>query len=266
LIKAELLQDATDAQVKRFMTDPTYVWEEKHNGDRRLIAKQGLDINDFNRNGEPAKGLPPNVIDALRKHPLHKFVIDAEYVYAERPEKIYVFDMLHSGDDAIVALPLSARKGYLHSAFDGFHPDVPVVESAATPQEKLALIERIMREHGEGFVMKDLTAPYRPSDGNRRWNFKYKFWKTTDCVVLGPSPKGHDSVRVGVYDETNKLIDIGGISLVSKEKLAIRTVVEVKYLYSTRNRHIVQPSLLRVRTDKEARECTTSQLVTGKGQ
>jgi len=269
LIKAELLQDATDQHVKRFMVDPSSVWEEKHNGDRRLIAKQGLDINDFNRNGDPAKGLPPNIIDALRRHPLHKFVIDVEYVYAERPEKIYVFDMLHSGDDAIVAMPLSSRKGYLHSAFDAFHADVPVVGSVTAPADKLALIERILAEHGEGFVMKDLTAPYRPSEGNRRWNYRFKFWKTLDAVVIGDSEKvvdgkKRDSVRLGLYMPDGSLKDICGATKKSAYELRPMDVVEVKYLYGTGTLDIVQIDILHQRHDKAPALCTADQIIVNK--
>jgi ATP-dependent DNA ligase len=267
LIKAELLQDATDQHVKRFMVDPSSVWEEKHNGDRRLISKQGLDINDFNRNGDPAKGLPPNIVDALRKHPLHKFVIDVEYVYAF--EKLQVFDMLHSGDDAIVAMPLSSRKGYLHSAFDGFHGDVLPVVGVTDPQGKLALIERILAEHGEGFVMKDLTAPYRPSEGNRRWNYRFKFWKTLDAVVIGDSEKvvdgkKRDSVRLGLYMPDGSLKDICGATKKSAYELKPMDVVEVKYLYGTGTLDIVQIDILHQRHDKAPALCTADQIVVNK--
>ncbi len=267
MIKAELLQDATDAHVKRFMLDPSYVWEEKHNGDRRVIAKQGLDINDFNRNGEGAKGLPPNIIDALRKHPLHKFVIDVEYVHAF--EQLHPFDMLHSGDDAIVALPLSSRKGYLHSAFDGYHGDVLPVKGAFNPQEKLALIERIMAEHGEGFVMKDLTAPYRPSENNQRWNYRFKFWKTLDAVVIGDSEKvvdgkKRDSVRLGLYMPDGTLKDICGATKKSAYVLKPMDVVEVKYLYGTGSLDIVQIDILHQRHDKAPALCTADQIIVNK--
>jgi len=67
-IYAELLQDATEAQVKQSVNNPNHVWQEKHNGDRRLIIKQGLDIRDFNRKGDTAKGLTPKLIAALRSH------------------------------------------------------------------------------------------------------------------------------------------------------------------------------------------------------
>jgi len=267
LIRAELLRDATDADVKRFMLDSNSVWQEKHNGDRRLIAKNGNEITDFNRNGERGKGLSPQIINALRKHPAHQFVIDVEYVMAF--EKIIIFDVLHIGDEPVVALPYSTRLSYLHSNFDGFHADILPVESAVTPQEKLALIAKIKSYNGEGFVMKDLRAPYRPSDNDQRWNYRYKFWKTLDAVVLGDSEKvvagkKRDSVRLGLYMADGTLKDICGATKKSWAALKPGDVVEVKYLYGTGTLDIVQIDILHQRSDKAARLCTVDQIIVNK--
>ena len=267
MIKAELLQDATDAQVRQFMLDSNYVWQEKHNGDRRLIAKNGNEITDFNRNGERGKGLSPQIIEALRKHPAHTFVIDVEYVMAF--EKIVVFDVLHIGDEAVVTLPYSTRLSYLHSNFDGFHADILPVESAVTPQEKLALLAKIKSYNGEGFVMKDLRAPYRPSEGNRRWNYRFKLWKTLDAVVIGDSEKivdgkKRDSVRLGLYMPDGTLKDICGATKKTRYDLKPGDVVEVKYLYGTGTYDIVQIDILHQRTDKAANLCTVDQIIINK--
>ena len=267
MIRAELLRDATDADVKRFMLDSNSVWQEKHNGDRRLIAKNGNEITDFNRNGERGKGLSPQIINALRKHPAHQFVIDVEYVMAF--EKIIIFDVLHIGDEPVVALPYSTRLSYLHSNFDGFHADVLPIKSAVTPQDKLALIAEIKSYNGEGFVMKDLRAPYRPSDNDQRWNYRYKFWKTLDAVVLGDSEKvvagkKRDSVRLGLYMADGTLKDICGATKKSWAALKPGDVVEVKYLYGTGTLDIVQIDILHQRSDKAARLCTVDQIIVNK--
>jgi ATP-dependent DNA ligase len=262
LIKAELLRDATDDIIKRLAFDEGWVFEEKHNGDRRLIEKQGTDIRDYNRNGDRGKGLPGSIVAALRKHPLHQFVIDVELVYDE----IFPFDTLCLGDEILAALPYSYRKSSLHAQFDGFSRHIIPVESARMLQEKVALIQRLKDINAEGFVAKELNAPYRPAENNQRYNYRYKFTKTCDCIVIGRSPKGHDSVRVGLFDSQGKLHDIGGVSLVGKENCLPGDIVEVKYLWASRNNHIVQPRLVRKRPDKEPTQCILSQLVKGKGQ
>jgi hypothetical protein len=85
-------------------------------------------------------------------------------------------------------------------------------------------------------------------------------------VVIGPSPEGHNSVRIGVYDERGRLYEVSGVSLRGKFQLNKLDVVEVRYLYATRSNHIVQPVLLRKRNDKRADDCLLNQLVKHKDQ
>ena len=271
MIKAELLQEATDQMVLTLTVSDIsdkWVFQEKHNGDRRLVEKNGDKIADFNRRGDRGKGLPPNIVSALLRHPLHSFIIDCEYVQAT--EQLFVFDMLHSGDEAIDTLPYSTRLGYLYSHFNYDDKDVQAVPSARTPEEKLALVEKIKGIRGEGFTMKELAAPYRPSEGNRRWNWKKKFWKDLDAVVIGDTTerddKGQlkDAVRLGLYDEKGVLRDICGSTKKSAFTLRPGDVVKVKYLYGTGTLDVVQPTILEPRTDKLARECTLDQIVVNK--
>lgn len=276
MIKAELLTDATDdAVVKRLMLDSDFVWEEKHNGDRRLIEKNGDAIRDYNREGEPGKGLSPQIVLALRKHPLPRFVIDVEYVLAE--DRLHVFDMLHNGTEQLATMPLSVRKSHLHSHFDGFHSVVVPVLQARTPEQKLALMEYLVKVNAEGFVMKDLRAPYRPG---ARVNYRFKFVKTLDAVVIGDSTERDDvgmlknSVRLGLYNGAF-LKDICGatkksIYLINRGPRKSNTplvpgdVVEVAYLYGTGTMDVVQPRIVCKRTDKQAKDCTVSQIVVNK--
>jgi ATP-dependent DNA ligase len=263
MVKAELLQDADEGVVRRTKVDPRFVWQEKHNGDRRLIEKKDGVVKDYNRRGETGKGLPDAVRDAIRNHPLPSFIIDVELV----KDKIFVFDMLSFGDNDIMPLPYRERLKMLSLAFKSYEPVIYVIWTAWTREEKENLEKYLHSIRAEGFVIKDLEAPYRPSvSSSQRWNWRRKFIKTCDCVVIGPSPKGHESVRVGLFDDQGKLYDIGGISLIGKEKLTTGDIVEVKYLWASRNNHINQPRLVHKRTDKELAQCTLSQLVKGKGQ
>jgi len=111
--------------------------------------------------------------------------------------------------------------------------------------------------------VRDMTAPY--VEGESGQHKKVKFWKTLEAIVVGPSPRHKNSVRLACYDDRGTLHEICGIKL-KDEKLTTGYVVEVKYLYATSRNHIVQPQLLRRRTDKQASLCTMSQLVIGKNQ
>jgi ATP-dependent DNA ligase len=269
-IYAELLQEASQELVfKRTLDDPNWVWQEKQNGDRRLVTKEGNAIADFNRKGEPGKGLDPRLIAILRKHPLHRFVIDVEYVGAE--DRIYIFDMLIAGDELVVNNPYATRLSYLHAHFDGFNSLAVPIKSVTKREDKIALVKELKAISAEGFCAKDLSAPYRPSNesGTVRYNYKVKFWKDLDAVVIGDSTKvvdGHlrDSVRVGLYMPDGTLKDISGATKKSKYVLKPGDVVKVKYIYGSGTLDIVQPAILELRTDKRPLECTIDQIEVNK--
>jgi bifunctional non-homologous end joining protein LigD len=273
LIYPELLQDASDAMVQRLMADPNWVWQEKHNGDRRLVEKQGDRIVDYNRHAGRGKGLSPNVVAALKRHPLRQFVIDCEFVGAE--DRLHVFDALHLGDYNVVNEKYLTRLEYLHVSFDKFHAshsDIVPIESAFAPETKVALFERLQKERAEGFVMKDLRAPYRQSNpsGTLRFNYRYKFVKTLDAVVIGDTTERDDkgmlknSVRLGVSMPNGFLTDICGATKKSAFVLKPMDVVEITYLYGTGTYDVVQPRINRLRDDKRAQECTVDQIIVNK--
>jgi ATP-dependent DNA ligase len=270
LIYPELLQDASDTLVQRLINDVNYVWQETHNGDRRIVEKSGDRVVDYNRHGERGKGLSPNIITALKQHPLHQFVIDCEFVGAEN--KLHVFDALHLGDYNIVNDKYRTRLQYVHASFDGFHPDILPIESAFTPEAKIALFERLQNDFAEGFVMKDLNAPYRQSNpsGTLRFNYRYKFIKTLDAVVIGDTQERDDkgmlknSVRLGLYMPNGFLKDICGATKKSSYVLKPGDVVEIIYLYGTGTYDVVQPRINRLRDDKNPLGCTIDQIVVNK--
>jgi ATP-dependent DNA ligase len=265
MIKAELLRDADNALIKRLTGDPGWGFQEKHNGDRRIIEKQGTSVKDYNRNGDSGKGLPQSVFNAVKNHPMYRFVLDVELV----SEQIFVFDTLCYGEEITVANPYSYREQLYHAHFSGYDRITPV-RTARTVEEKIALIQHLRSINAEGFVAKEFKAPYRPAEHNQRYNYRYKFWKTLDAVVIGDSRKRgddgqlKDSVRLGCYDSRGNLKDICGSTKKSAIPLAPDDVVELKYLYGTGTLDVVQPTILRKRTDKAPRLCTLDQIIVNK--
>lgn len=268
-IYAELLNEMPEklAMGPRFLSDPNWVWQEKYNGERRLITKVGNTIEDFNRKGEPGKGLSPNIRRTLQQHPLNRFIIDTEYVGHE--DRLYVLDTLMVGDDLLIGdeFPLATRLSFQHSNFGSFNKYVVPVIGVTKREDKLALVTRLKAEFAEGFVMRELTKEYRESNatGTLRYNFKVKFWKSLDAVVIGDSKKVvsgklRDSVLLGLYLPDGRLHEICGATKKSWAQLKPGDVVEVKYLYGTEDLNIVQIDILRVRDDKRAHQCTIDQI------
>jgi bifunctional non-homologous end joining protein LigD len=258
MTQGELLTEITVERMLALLNDPNFGGQEKHNGERRLVTKYEGVIRDYNRDGTPGKGLPKALVNSLLKHPLEQFEIEVELVGST----IYVFDALMLAGTSLRNQPYEVREHCCHVTFDKFNRSIIPVTTARTREDKIRLILHLMDTQAEGVCLKNMKATYR--EGRANQHFKFKFWKSLDAIVIGPSPEGKDSVRVGVFNDKGVLIDICGVSLSGKFRVKPGDVVEVKYLYATATYNVVQPSLLRKRDDKSPMECTTAQMVINK--
>jgi ATP-dependent DNA ligase len=255
MVQAELLTETTVPHFRRMASDPNYGFQTKYNGHRLIICKQNGNIRWFNRVGEPSnKPLSIPIRQALLNHPLDTLVIDCELVKTH----LYIFDVLALGDELLTNNAYEYREVKYHAAFDDYVDCITPVVTARTLLEKDLLWKREEASQGEGVVAKNMSTPYR--QGKSGAHFKLKFWKTADAFVIGPNPDEKDSVEIGMFDANGRVHRISGCSLRNKFHPRIGDVLEIRFLYSTKNHHIVQPTLLHVRTDKTAGQCQLSQL------
>jgi bifunctional non-homologous end joining protein LigD len=255
MIQAELLTETTVSHFQRMLLDATYGFQEKHNGHRLIICKENDTLRLFNREGaNSSKPLPLRVKNAILSHRLAGFVIDGELVGGT----FYIFDAMILGDEILVNDAYEYREARYHAEFDGYSTQLHPVETARTPQQKRLLWDAVEAAHGEGIVSKNMTTDYKQGRADQHW--KLKFWKTADAVVIGPSPDDKDSVEIGMYNDRGQMHRISGCSLRNKFRLKPGQVIEVRFLYATKERHIVQPTLMAVRYDKSAAACKLSQL------
>lgn len=259
-IRAELPVEVDQSFLPRLCADPNSGYQEKYNGEYRTICKDSKGIHDFNRNGEAGKGLPPALVTALKKHPLPQFVIAGELVGG----KIFrLFDALILGDLTIIGSPYEYREAAYHAAFDGCSKVIMPVYTARTHEQKAALAIGLLEGGAEGVIIRDMRAPY--VEGESGQHKKVKFWKTLEAIVLGASPRSKNSVRLGCYDDRGVIHEICGASTIGKKFTPKRgNVVEVKYNKGTRNMHIMEVSMQRIRTDKRPEQCLLSQIVINK--
>jgi len=256
VIKAELLTETNELHFQRMLLSATYGFQEKHNGHRLIICKQDGQLRMFNREGDPSsKALHPRIKTALLSHRLSMFVIDGELVGGT----FYIFDALVLGDEAINNDAYEYREARYHAEFDNISSQISVVPTARTAEEKRLLWDAVLASRGEGIVSKNMTVKYTQGMAGAHW--KLKFLKSAEAVVIGPSPEGKDSVEIGMWDSNGRMHRISGLSLRNKYRVAPGTVLEVRFLYATKELHIVQPVLVRVRTDKRAADCKLTQLV-----
>jgi len=258
-IRADLPVEVDKAVLTRLCPDPRWGYQEKFNGEYRTICKDSNGIHDFNRNGDPAKGLPSDLIAALKNHPLHQFVIAGELV-GNRSLKL--FDALILGDVNYASDAYEIRETRYHMEFDEYSKLILPTYTARTMETKAQLVIQLLEEGAEGVIVRDMTAPY--VEGKSGQHLKVKFWKTLDAVVIGPDPKGHHSVRLGCFDDlTGTLHEVCGAKILNFHPKK-GDVVEVKYNKGTRNMHIMEIHMERIRSDKRPAECLLSQIVVNK--
>jgi len=220
---------------------------------------------------------------------IHPAASRVERLAKETPADLVAFDLLAEGDEALLELPYTERRERLAALVVDPVQLTPSTDDADAAGQWLA-------GSGEGVIAKQAGATYKP--GERVGMVKVKRVRTADAVVaafrFGKEPDTVGSLILGMYGEGGELHVIGHTSSFrAKQK---RELLELLEPYRTHERGSGEPSrwksdeelvweglrpelvcevafdhitgwrirhgakFLRWRTDKEPRECLTSQL------
>ena len=221
---------------------------------------------------------------------IHPAASRVERLAKETPAQLVAFDLLAEGDDTLLELPYTERRERLAALVAD-----PVELTPSTADAEAA--GQWLAGTGEGVIAKQASAPYRP--GERVGMVKVKRVRTADAVVaafrFGKEPGTVGSLILGMYgDDDGDLHVIGHTSSFrAKQKrellellephrtyergsgepsrwksdeelvwegLRPELVCEVAFDHITGHRIRHGAKFLRWRTDKEPRECLTSQL------
>jgi len=252
-IRCQLLNAIEEDQVQALLQDPRHVMQEKHDGRRMLIRKQGDEIIGINRRGL-AVGLPETMEKAARQIPVD-FVIDGEGV----GDVLHAFDLLEiSGEDIRQHSYFERYRGLL-DLLDSGSPLRPV-STAVEQEEKLALLERLRVAGAEGVVFKDRDAGFnagRPASGGSQLKFKFV---TTASFIVG-AVNQRRSVSLVLLDGDTE-VPAGNVTIPPSVAVPeVGALVEIRYLYAFKESgSIYQPVFLGVRDDLERLDCTVDQL------
>ncbi len=253
-ILPQLLNAIGDDQVPRYVKDPDFVSQEKFDGKRILIRKEGAAIDGINRRGLMC-GIPSVLINEVREIP-GDFVIDGESI----GEVFWAFDILCLHGSDIRSQPYRDRLFALNQIISGELGFLKLADTAATTEEKLALLERMRSENREGVVFKRLDAPYTPGRPNfGGTQFKYKLYATASFIVGKPNEKR--SVMLNLL-RGKSLVPAGSVTIPPNHQVPrAGDVVEVRYLYAFRESGVIyQPVYLGPRTDIDPANCPVDQL------
>lgn len=276
MIQAQLAKQAEVTSLGSYINDDNWVIEQKLDGHRILLMAGADGIpTAITRNGDIYSKRLPKAIAEFR-FPTEDnvpWVLDGELV----GDTFWVFDMPgypHLNFDPTGMMPtvqqmadktpypLWLRRNLLEAFMDQVEHPFKLIPQAKTPDEKIHLAETSLQNNYEGLVLKNREAVYASGGRTPDW-LKVKYVTTADCVVLDVRDDFKDSVRLGMYDPSGAVREVGRSSLIGKEKnglIAKGDVLEVKYLYCGSNGRLYQPTIVRKRDDKSPQECTDDQL------
>ena len=253
-IHPQLLNAIDEDVLELLLNDRRHVMQEKHDGRRLLIQKQGDAVTGINKLGLMT-GFPTGIAIEFRSAEVD-FLIDGEIV----GEDYHVFDLLDLNGDDLRERTYQER--YFHlinllSLFNSSH--IRLVESASLPAKKRALLTRLKVENREGCVFKDCLATYtagRPNSGGPQ--LKFKFNATASCIVIQINAKR--SVGLMLFNG-EKVVPVGNVTIPPNYEIPrLGAVVEVRYLYAFRGGSLFQPVYLGDRDDIRPEECQLNQL------
>jgi bifunctional non-homologous end joining protein LigD len=259
-IRCQLLNPIEKEEVSRLLTDNRHCLQEKHDGRRLLVRKQGDEITGINRRGLIV-AIPEPIRLAVAAIPFD-VLIDGEAV----GETLHAFDLLEAdGNDLRPRRYLDRHSGLL-MVIPPNQPALRWVSTAVDPNDKIEILEELRQGNREGVVFKDVDAPYspgRPNSGGTQ--LKYKFVESASFVVTACNARR--SVALGLYNgdsdnDNDTLVPAGNVTIPPNHPVPeIGEVIEARYLYAYRESgSIYQPVYLGKRTDIPAAECTTDQL------
>jgi ATP-dependent DNA ligase len=220
---------------------------------------------------------------------IHPAASRVERLAKETPAALVAFDLLAEGDETLLDLPYTERRKRLAALVADPVELTPSTDDADAAGQWLA-------GTGEGVIAKQSSAPYRP--GERVGMVKVKRVRTADVVVVafrfGKQPDTVGSLILGTYGDDGELQVVGHTSgFTAKQKrellellepyrtgesgsgepsrwksdeelvwegLRPELVCEIAFDHITGRRIRHGAKFLRWRTDKEPRECLTSQL------
>ncbi len=251
----QLLNAIDEGEIERLVTDDAWAMQEKFDGRRMLVRKQGAAIHGINRKGLHV-GLPSPILVAAHAIP-GDFILDGEAV----GETLHCFDLLELNGEDQRPMPYRQRlTALLNLLMSGQQRHIHYVNTTYRLTEKNSLLEHLRFQKREGVVFKRLDAPYtsgRPSSGGSQ--LKHKFYATLSAVV--GKQNAQRSVELKLRDGRQWTV-AGNVTIPPNHRVpVIGSVVEVRYLYAfPESGCLYQPTYLGPRSDVSERECTVGQL------
>jgi predicted DNA-binding WGR domain protein len=249
------------AQIDRMLDNAQWHTQVKLDGDRVMIEIVDGQVSALNRSGQPkVKNVGAAMLEPFRHLTEGRWVFDGEVV----DRTLWLFDMPAAGLFHDEQEPFSARYAALCAVLAVLPHDDAAIQLVATAEktsEKRSMFTDSFDAGKEGVIFRDVDAHYE-SGKRSPVLVKHKFLNEADCFVTAVGAKGKESVELGVFDAQDIERVVGNASTIGKTPTPkLGDVWEVRFLYVVSPDHprMVQPRLVRLRTDKAAAECSIEQ-------
>jgi bifunctional non-homologous end joining protein LigD len=253
-IVPQLLNPIEDCKVQTYIASADWWAQEKFDGRRVLIRRDGDTVIGINRQGLTIN-LPEPIFAQGRTLGDQRWLIDGEAV----GDVLFAFDLLESAGADLRAQPYRRRLAALAKIVGTAPAPIRTVETATTTAEKTAMLDLLKDRNAEGIVFKRHTqtsTPGRSASGGD-W-LKFKFHATASCIVASVNGEKR-SVALELLD--TRRVGVGNVTIPPNATIPEPgTVVEVHYLYAYPAGSLYQPVYLGVREDLTHDDCRLDQL------
>ncbi len=222
------------ARLAREIPRDGFLYEPKWDGFRALVFREPGQLDIRSRHGRPLARYFPELVDALARQAVERFVVDGEIVVLggrgsdfpalmarlhptasrverlrrETPASFVAFDAVAIGNDDLREKPFVERRSILEALLDGADPPLfltPITDDVETASGWL--------DRYEGVVAKHRGLTYEPGV---RAMVKVKTERTADCVVAGFRWTADrpllGSLLLGLYADAGELRHVGVVT------------------------------------------------------
>lgn len=244
--------DKKEALLLELLSDDDWIMQEKHDGWRTMVKKEGDEIFGSNKKGLKI-ALPQSLVDKVSVLS-DNVLFDGELI----GETYYIFDLLELGEKNLRTESVMSRLKTLNTISQ---VNAMVTPTFITSEEKTKKLEELKLAKKEGVVFKKKDATYVPgrpaSLGNQ---LKYKFMEESTMIVVSHH-EAKRSIGVGVFDEDGKLVNLGNVTIYPNQDIPpIGAIVEIRYMHCFEGGSIYVSSFKHLRPDQDKSDCKLSQI------
>lgn len=239
----QLLNAIEAHEVEFYISSPLYGAQEKKDGERRQLARSGVNVVGSNRKAKAVPLLMEFTGIALNTN----YHVDGE----EIGNTLHVFDMLSNESDLRSLGFLKRYENLCEWVSEANSTAISIIPLVTSEADKRALLQSIIDAKGEGIVFKRLDAPYSEN------SIKFKLYADATVIVTGINLKR--SVEIGVLGADGAIVNVGNVTIPpNKEIPAVNSFLDITYLYFFEGGSVFQPSYDKPRPDKDCADSYSS--------